>query len=141
MRRTELGRAPAARSPTQGFDAADARSLPPSMAGWRRTAAPLVPCWKRWKYWSSQVTELSLAFRAAAERIGYTFIGPEPELERLQRQIAAARRALVDIDHAAARLSTGRFGYCEQCGTDIPVARLATIPEARYCPGCSAGTP
>jgi len=42
-------------------------------------------------------------------------------------------------DHAAARLSTGRFGYCEQCGADIPVARLATIPEARYCPGCSSG--
>gem|GEM_PF-6012707 len=61
----------------------------------------------------SQVTELSLAFRAAAERIGYTFIGPEPELERLQRQIAAARRALVDIDHAAVRLSMGRFGYCK----------------------------
>jgi len=80
-------------------------------------------------------------FRAAAERIGYIFIGSEPELERLQRQIAAARRALVDIDHAAARLSAGRFGFCEQCGADIPVARLATIPEARYCPGCSAGTP
>jgi hypothetical protein len=93
----------------------------------------------RWTYWMSQVTELSLAFHAAAERIGYTFIGSEPELERLQGQIAAARRALVDIDHAAARLSTGRFGYCEQCGADIPVARLATIPEARYCPGCSAG--
>ncbi|HUD76657.1 MAG TPA: TraR/DksA family transcriptional regulator [Streptosporangiaceae bacterium] len=103
-----------------------------------------VPCWRavletRWTYWMSQVTELSLAFHTAAERIGYTFIGSEPELERLQRQIAAARRALVDIDHAAARLSTGRFGYCEQCGADIPVARLATIPEARYCPGCSSG--
>ena len=77
-----------------------------------------VPCWRavletRWTYWMSQVTELSLAFRAAAERIGYTFIGPEPELERLQRQIAAARRALVDIDHAAVRLSMGRFGYCK----------------------------
>jgi RNA polymerase-binding transcription factor DksA len=35
----------------------------------------------------------------------------------------------------------GRFGYCEQCGADIPVARLATIPEARYCPDCMAGTP
>jgi DnaK suppressor protein len=65
----------------------------------------------------------------------------ETELERLQRQIAAARRALVDIDHAVARLSMGRFGYCEQCGADIPVARLATTPQARYCPDCAAGMP
>ena len=60
-----------------------------------------VPCWRavletRWTYWMSQVTELSLAFHAAAGRIGCTFIGSEPELERLQRQIAVARRALVE---------------------------------------------
>jgi DnaK suppressor protein len=67
--------------------------------------------------------------------------GESPRLERLQRQIAAARRALVDIDHAAARLAMDRFGYCEQCGADIPVARLATTPGACYCPDCTAGTP
>jgi hypothetical protein len=126
----------------------NARAANKPAAAQRPTAviAFSVPCWRavlgiRWKYWMSQVTELSLAFHLAADRIGYTFYCTEPELERLQRQIVAARRALVDIDHAAARLLMGRFGYCEQCRADIPVARLATIPEARYCAGCTAGTP
>ena len=105
-----------------------------------------VPSWRavletRWKYRVIQVTELSLAFHTAAERIGYTGHGSAPELRRLQRQTAAARRALADIDDALARLSAGRYGCCEQCGAGIPVARLATTPEARYCPGCSPGTP
>lgn len=106
-----------------------------------------VPCWRaaletRWKYWVAQVTELSLAFHTAAERTGDTAgHGATAELRRLQRQTAAARRALADIDDALARLSAGRYGYCEQCGADIPVARVATTPEARYCPRCSPGTP
>jgi RNA polymerase-binding transcription factor DksA len=106
-----------------------------------------VPCWRavlevRWKYRVIQVTELSLAFHTAAERTSYTAgHGAGPELARLQRQTADARRALADIDDALARLSAGRYGYCEQCGADIPVGWLATIPEARYCPRCSPGTP
>ena len=44
-RRTRPGRVPAARSPTQGCDAGDARSSPPPMAGWaaRRRGARTVP--------------------------------------------------------------------------------------------------
>jgi DnaK suppressor protein len=104
-----------------------------------------VPCWRavletQWQYRVAQITELSLAFHTAAERTGYTSLHrAAPELARLQRRTAAARRALANIDDALARLSAGRYGYCEQCGADIPVARLTTNPEARYCPRCSPG--
>ena len=136
---------PASRRPGPNARAENQLAAPPQRA--TAVIAFPVPCWRavleaRWKYRVTQVTELSLAFHTAAERVGRTAgHGAAPELERLQRQTVAARRALADIDDALARLSAGRYGYCEQCGADIPVARLATTPEARYCPRCSPGTP
>jgi hypothetical protein len=51
----------------------------------------------------------------------------------------AARRSLADIEDAMQRLTAGRFGRCEQCGSDMPARWLARTPEARYCPRCSPG--
>ena len=50
----------------------------------------------------------------------------------------AARRALFDTEEALARLSSGRYGRCEQCAGPISAARLTREPEARYCGRCAA---
>ena len=47
--------------------------------------------------------------------------------ERLQR-IAAALRRLEDSD----------FGYCAECGEDIPAKRLAVDPTITRCVDCAA---
>ncbi len=35
-----------------------------------------------------------------------------------------------------AKLSTGNFGSCEDCGEEIPAKRLMVLPEARLCAHC-----
>ena len=50
-----------------------------------------------------------------------------------------SRRALADTEEALARLSAGRYGWCESCAGAIPAQRLAATPEARYCARCARG--
>ena len=45
---------------------------------------------------------------------------------------------LDEIQAAAARLETGRFGACEACGAAIALSRLRAMPWTRRCLGCQA---
>ena len=49
----------------------------------------------------------------------------------------AARRHLIDIDDALARLDAGTYGLCERCGRPIPPERLAVRPFATTCVPCA----
>ncbi len=40
------------------------------------------------------------------------------------------------IDHALAQMRTADFGYCADCGGDIPFARLQAFPTAIRCTAC-----
>ncbi|MEC3862230.1 TraR/DksA C4-type zinc finger protein [Mesobacterium sp. TK19101] len=46
------------------------------------------------------------------------------------------RRALTA---ALARIDDGDFGYCDDCGEDIPVKRLELDPTATRCVSCATG--
>jgi DnaK suppressor protein len=48
--------------------------------------------------------------------------------------IAAARRAAVE--NALQRVEHGSYGVCEECGDEIPVARLVAVPTAVLCVDC-----
>jgi DnaK suppressor protein len=52
---------------------------------------------------------------------------------------AQARGAVVEIDRALAKIDTGNYGTCEQCGQPIPQARLKALPYAALCVGCKSG--
>ena len=52
---------------------------------------------------------------------------------------AQARGAVLEIDRALAKLDTGNYGVCEQCGQPIPQARLMALPYAALCVGCKSG--
>jgi DnaK suppressor protein len=103
----------------------------------------------RWQAEVRRVTELSLAFCDAAEHMRKFASPPGQEagelqlaaglLRRAEGRAVAARRSLADIEDAMGRLTAGRFGRCEQCGTDMPARWLTRRPEARYCPRCSPG--
>jgi DnaK suppressor protein len=94
----------------------------------------------RWQARVREVTELSLAYHvAAAATPGGTGDGAgQPETRALLGRTVAARRKLADVEDALGRLTAGRFGSCEQCGSAIPAGLLATAPETRYCPRCNA---
>lgn len=42
------------------------------------------------------------------------------------------------IQDALARLKRGEYGYCQRCGEEIPLARLAAMPHATLCVECQA---
>lgn len=133
---------------------ADLAIFPPPAAARRNPAAEArhlhpaaLPRWRallgfRWQERLEQVTELSLAYHDAREAADDAGSGQGARLaarrragETLHRAVAE-RLALAEIEAALARLAAGRFGWCEQCGAAITTARLAEIPQARYCPAC-----
>jgi DnaK suppressor protein len=120
----------------------------PAVAG-PATAEPglMLPAWRRllesrWRQRLVAVTSLSLAYHEAEEQSGGGLrAGGQAEagkLLRLMQGAVAARRALFDTEEALARLSSGRYGRCEQCAGAISAARLTREPEARYCTRCAA---
>jgi RNA polymerase-binding protein DksA len=46
-------------------------------------------------------------------------------------------RTLEEIGEALARMERGTYGKCEECGGEIPRARLQALPYARHCVGCA----
>ena len=45
---------------------------------------------------------------------------------------------LVRVEAAERRLRDGDFGYCEECGEEIPDGRLTIDPMAERCVGCAS---
>ena len=96
----------------------------------------------RWRARLQEVTELALAYHEAEAAAGRG--GGEDRLQvqrllRLQRRTVTSRRALADTEEALARLSAGRYGWCESCAGAIPAQRLAATPETHYCARCAGG--
>ncbi|MCO4320353.1 TraR/DksA family transcriptional regulator [Aliidiomarina quisquiliarum] len=59
------------------------------------------------------------------------------ELRRvLASELSLLRKKLNALQLALVKLSVNEFGYCEECGIDIPVARLIKRPESAHCVAC-----
>ncbi|SNR45373.1 TraR/DksA family transcriptional regulator [Actinoplanes regularis] len=59
-------------------------------------------------------------------------------LER-EQEITLANNLLeriTQVEHAIDRLGQGNYGWCERCGDQIPVERLAAFPSATLCVSC-----
>ena len=50
----------------------------------------------------------------------------------LQRQ----NRQLAEVEAALERLERGEYGFCQDCGAPIGLARLKVLPFASRCAGC-----
>lgn len=50
------------------------------------------------------------------------------------------RTRMEQFERALERLDEGRYGMCEGCGDEIPVARLSAFPSATLCVGCKSAT-
>ncbi len=106
-----------------------------------RTQAPSTSTWRtmlerRWRDRLRQLTDQCVAFHESGTE---SLTGqPRPSLRRLMRQSVVARQALGETEAALRRLARGTFGQCEDCTAEIPAAKLAEVPEARYCARCAA---
>ncbi|WIM98146.1 TraR/DksA family transcriptional regulator [Actinoplanes oblitus] len=43
---------------------------------------------------------------------------------------------ITQVERAIERLGQGNYGWCEKCGNQIPVERLAAFPSATLCVSC-----
>jgi DnaK suppressor protein len=94
----------------------------------------------RWRARLQEVTELALAYHEAEAAAGRGDGEDRLQVQRLlrlQRRTVTSRRALADTEEALARLSAGRYGWCESCAGAIPARRLAATPETHYCARCT----
>lgn len=51
--------------------------------------------------------------------------------------LAAARTRLAGLEYALKRIDDPEFGFCIDCGEEIPMARLLAMPEAARCIDCA----
>lgn len=71
-----------------------------------------------------------------------TKVGRLSRMDALQQQaMAQANRAqhqqhLKQVHEALVAIKEGYYGFCEECGQDIPIARLEARPESIYCVDC-----
>ncbi len=96
-----------------------------------------------------------LAELAAEDRLGEagqaTVELDQQAVGRLSRQDALQNQAMAKATQARrqaersrlraalARLEDGEYGYCEDCGDDIPSGRLRLDPAALRCVECAGG--
>ncbi|MEU1998028.1 TraR/DksA C4-type zinc finger protein [Nocardia gamkensis] len=53
----------------------------------------------------------------------------------------AARHALADIEETFTLITTGRYGRCRGCHTEIPIHLLQAIPTTQWCLNCRRHLP
>lgn len=92
-------------------------------------------------------TILETSRRAAAELDALRSAERDPEFEEgaqseheqytLARLGEAQRREIAQIDAAMARIDSGEYGICRDCGMEIDPRRLAALPYALYCTECA----
>jgi DnaK suppressor protein len=94
---------------------------------------------QRWKKVEKSTELQSLEDLDASNTPQAEIIDIAQSLEQLGRDASLQqqeRRELVAIERALAKMSTGSFGICEDCGEAIPPKRLMVLPEARLCAIC-----
>ena len=80
-----------------------------------------------------------------------TVVLDQSSVGRLSRMDALQQQAMANatcqnratemqaIKNALLRLEEGEYGYCDDCGEDIPAKRLELSPTAIKCVGCAGG--
>jgi DnaK suppressor protein len=64
--------------------------------------------------------------------------GQEENIARLLTRLDDLGRAELEaIDRALARIESGDYGVCEECGERIPLERLRALPAAALCVPCA----
>ncbi|MGE4264356.1 MAG: TraR/DksA family transcriptional regulator [Desulfovibrio sp.] len=54
------------------------------------------------------------------------------------RMLSESKARLHKLEYALRRVDGEDYGICEECGEEIPVARLLVMPEAIVCVSCAS---
>jgi RNA polymerase-binding transcription factor DksA len=73
---------------------------------------------------------------AEARRAGSLRAGTEKPARVSLDGAIEARDRIGLIDEALERVARNMYGFCEQCGEEIPLERLARLPFNPYCSNC-----
>ncbi|SDQ94669.1 TraR/DksA family transcriptional regulator [Pseudovibrio sp. Tun.PSC04-5.I4] len=90
----------------------------------------------------TELAEISMGDRATVA-LDQQSVGRISRMDALQRQAMAQAndrqraRELQRIDGALQRITEDEFGFCLECGQDIPEARLRVDPAALNCISCA----
>ncbi len=57
-----------------------------------------------------------------------------------EKRLHEAKRRKTRLQYALSRIDTEDFCECEECGEEIPFARLELMPESRLCINCAHQT-
>ncbi|WP_436521962.1 TraR/DksA family transcriptional regulator [Actinoplanes sp. HUAS TT8] len=85
----------------------------------------------------SEITELSR--ERLADSAGDDQADTGTKTFEREQEITLANNLLeriTQVERAIDRLGTGNYGWCERCGNQIPVERLAAFPSATLCVSC-----
>lgn len=82
-------------------------------------------------------SETDLAAQAPGDELDQA--SRDGDLEFHASLLDLAERRLTAIASTLARIDEGRFGLCEECGDQISLTRLQSVPFARYCFDCQKG--
>ena len=88
-------------------------------------------------------SKVSEDMRAPVE-LDQNSVGRLSRMDAMQQQAMAQaterKRAhdLVRIEMAERRIADDEYGYCEECGNEIPDGRLAIDPMAERCVNCAS---
>jgi DnaK suppressor protein len=80
----------------------------------------------------------------AAVQLDQQSVGRLSRMDAIQAQqmaLAADRQRLVQISRirrALSQMDQGEFGYCAECGNEIPDGRLEADPSTHLCVGCAS---
>ena len=92
----------------------------------------------------SENSEQTRAARAPVE-LDQQSVGRLSRMDALQQQALNSanetrrQTEIAQLQAALDRIASGEFGYCEDCGDDIPFKRLELLPTTRFCVGCASG--
>jgi DnaK suppressor protein len=85
-----------------------------------------------WNVVSRQAADRRAAVLGPEARAAATLLA-EIQSALLQRQ----NRQLAEIEAALERIERGEYGFCQDCGAPIGLARLRTLPFASRCTPCA----
>ncbi len=51
--------------------------------------------------------------------------------------LSAARSRRAGLEYSLKRIDDPEFGYCVECGEEIPLQRLLAMPETSHCVACA----
>ena len=64
-------------------------------------------------------------------------LGTKAYAQEQEMLLVSGIQARIDqVERAMEQLAKGRYGWCERCSQEIPVARLAAFPAATQCVRC-----